>query len=139
MVLAQFHNNSHILKIYSSLAGMDNAHTKTVEEVLGYFGVNETTGLSSEQLRKSRERWGPNGTTSSVCAIWTRRNFMKTFNLILNLISFFFCPFLFYFAVTCATELPAEEGELFPWVCVIISRSFIIFFVAWEHWEMLVV
>lgn len=41
---------------------MDNAHTKTVEEVLGYFGVNETTGLSSEQLRKSRERWGPNGT-----------------------------------------------------------------------------
>uniref|UniRef100_A0A673N7Z8 Calcium-transporting ATPase n=1 Tax=Sinocyclocheilus rhinocerous TaxID=307959 RepID=A0A673N7Z8_9TELE len=39
---------------------MDNAHTKTVEEVLGYFGVNETTGLSSEQLRKSRERWGPN-------------------------------------------------------------------------------
>lgn len=45
------------------LAGMDNAHTKTVEEVLGYFGVNETTGLSSEQLRKSRERWGPNGTT----------------------------------------------------------------------------
>lgn len=43
---------------------MDNAHTKTVEEVLGYFGVNETTGLSSEQLRKSRERWGPNGSTS---------------------------------------------------------------------------
>uniref|UniRef100_A0A3B3T2T9 Calcium-transporting ATPase n=1 Tax=Paramormyrops kingsleyae TaxID=1676925 RepID=A0A3B3T2T9_9TELE len=40
---------------------MDNAHTKTVEEVLGYFGVNESTGLSSEQLRKARERWGPNG------------------------------------------------------------------------------
>ncbi|KAF7710196.1 hypothetical protein HF521_009068 [Silurus meridionalis] len=39
---------------------MDNAHTKTVEEVLGYFGVNESTGLSSEQLRKNRERWGPN-------------------------------------------------------------------------------
>ncbi|XP_046901025.1 sarcoplasmic/endoplasmic reticulum calcium ATPase 2 [Hypomesus transpacificus] len=39
---------------------MDNAHTKTVEEVLGYFSVNESTGLSCEQLRKSRERWGPN-------------------------------------------------------------------------------
>ncbi|KAM6976822.1 sarcoplasmic/endoplasmic reticulum calcium ATPase 2 [Aplochiton taeniatus] len=39
---------------------MDNAHTKTVEEVLGFFCVNETTGLSCEQLRKSRERWGPN-------------------------------------------------------------------------------
>ncbi|KAG7333814.1 hypothetical protein KOW79_002221 [Hemibagrus wyckioides] len=39
---------------------MDNAHTKTVEEVLGFFGVNESTGLSSEQLRKNRERWGPN-------------------------------------------------------------------------------
>uniref|UniRef100_A0A4W5NSF2 Calcium-transporting ATPase n=1 Tax=Hucho hucho TaxID=62062 RepID=A0A4W5NSF2_9TELE len=40
---------------------MDNAHTKTVEEVLGYFCVNESTGLSCEQLRKSKERWGPNG------------------------------------------------------------------------------
>ncbi|KAL1023588.1 hypothetical protein UPYG_G00043230 [Umbra pygmaea] len=40
--------------------GMDNAHTKTVEEVLGHFCVNESTGLSCEQLRKSKERWGPN-------------------------------------------------------------------------------
>lgn len=40
---------------------MDNAHTKTVEEVLGFFSVNESTGLSCEQLKKNRERWGPNG------------------------------------------------------------------------------
>uniref|UniRef100_A0A6Q2YAN3 Calcium-transporting ATPase n=1 Tax=Esox lucius TaxID=8010 RepID=A0A6Q2YAN3_ESOLU len=39
---------------------MDNAHTKTVEEVLGHFCVNESTGLSCEQLRKSKEKWGPN-------------------------------------------------------------------------------
>ncbi|KAF0037970.1 hypothetical protein F2P81_010844 [Scophthalmus maximus] len=39
---------------------MDNAHTKTVEEVLGFFYVNESTGLSCEQLKKNRERWGPN-------------------------------------------------------------------------------
>ncbi|CAG6022056.1 unnamed protein product, partial [Menidia menidia] len=39
---------------------MDNAHTKTVEEVLGFFGVNESTGLSCEQLRKNRDKWGPN-------------------------------------------------------------------------------
>ncbi len=51
-------------EVYSFLPGMDNAHTKTVEEVLGYFGVNETTGLSFEQLRKSRDGWGPNGTAS---------------------------------------------------------------------------
>ncbi|TNM85498.1 hypothetical protein fugu_007769 [Takifugu bimaculatus] len=40
---------------------MDNAHTKTVEEVLAFFAVNESTGLSCEQLKKNRERWGPNG------------------------------------------------------------------------------
>lgn len=44
---------------------MDNAHTKTVEEVLGFFSVNESTGLSCEQLKKNRERWGPNGTNGS--------------------------------------------------------------------------
>lgn len=42
-------------------AVMDNAHTKTVEEVLGFFSVNESTGLSCEQLKKNRERWGTNG------------------------------------------------------------------------------
>ena len=39
---------------------MENAHTKTVEEVLGHFGVNESTGLSLEQVKKLKERWGSN-------------------------------------------------------------------------------
>lgn len=47
----------------SAFIVMDNAHTKTVEEVLGFFSVNESTGLSCEQLKKNRERWGPNGTS----------------------------------------------------------------------------
>lgn len=45
---------------------MDNAHTKTVEEVLGFFSVNESTGLSCEQLKKNREKWGPNGTNGNL-------------------------------------------------------------------------
>uniref|UniRef100_A0A673B930 Calcium-transporting ATPase n=1 Tax=Sphaeramia orbicularis TaxID=375764 RepID=A0A673B930_9TELE len=40
---------------------MDNAHTKTVDEVYSFFNVNESTGLSLEQVRKQRERYGPNG------------------------------------------------------------------------------
>lgn len=40
---------------------MDNAHTKTVEEVYSVFNVNESTGLSLEQVKKQRERYGPNG------------------------------------------------------------------------------
>lgn len=44
---------------------MDNAHTKTVEEVLAFFTVNESTGLSCEQLKKNKERWGANGTDES--------------------------------------------------------------------------
>ncbi|KAL7376501.1 hypothetical protein ABVT39_009243 [Epinephelus coioides] len=39
---------------------MDNAHTKTVEEVYSFFNVNESTGLSSELVKKQRERYGPN-------------------------------------------------------------------------------
>lgn len=42
-------------------AAMENAHTKTVEEVLGHFGVNESTGLSLDQVKKLKERWGSNG------------------------------------------------------------------------------
>lgn len=40
---------------------MDNAHTKTVEEVLNAFNVNESTGLSPEQVKQQRERYGANG------------------------------------------------------------------------------
>ncbi|KAL8180139.1 UNVERIFIED_CONTAM: Sarcoplasmic/endoplasmic reticulum calcium ATPase 2 [Gekko kuhli] len=51
---------------------MENAHTKTVEEVLAYFSVNESTGLSLEQVKKLRERWGANdsGSSSGCLACW---------------------------------------------------------------------
>lgn len=54
-------NNGVDCVISPSSTVMDNAHTKTVEEVLAFFAVNESTGLSCEQLKKIRERWGPNG------------------------------------------------------------------------------
>ncbi|KAL4609586.1 sarcoplasmic/endoplasmic reticulum calcium ATPase 2 [Arapaima gigas] len=40
---------------------MENAHTKTVEEVYSYFSVNESTGLALDQVKRQREKWGPNG------------------------------------------------------------------------------
>uniref|UniRef100_A0A4W4E5W8 Calcium-transporting ATPase n=1 Tax=Electrophorus electricus TaxID=8005 RepID=A0A4W4E5W8_ELEEL len=39
---------------------MENAHTKTVEEVYSHFSVNESTGLGLDQVKRQRERWGPN-------------------------------------------------------------------------------
>ncbi|CAM4667075.1 hypothetical protein PO909_007939 [Leuciscus waleckii] len=39
---------------------MENAHTKTVEEVYSFFSVNESTGLGLEQAKRQREKWGPN-------------------------------------------------------------------------------
>jgi len=42
---------------------MDNSHTKSVEEVYSYFCVNESTGLSLEEVKRLKEKWGLNGTT----------------------------------------------------------------------------
>ncbi|XP_072261341.1 sarcoplasmic/endoplasmic reticulum calcium ATPase 3 [Pyxicephalus adspersus] len=39
---------------------MDSAHSKPVSEVLRHFEVNENCGVSSEQVRRSREKYGPN-------------------------------------------------------------------------------
>ncbi|XP_065104431.2 sarcoplasmic/endoplasmic reticulum calcium ATPase 2 [Paramisgurnus dabryanus] len=39
---------------------MENAHIKSVEEVYSYFDVNESTGLTLEQVKKQREKWGTN-------------------------------------------------------------------------------
>lgn len=43
---------------------MENAHTKTVEEVYNYFCVNESTGLSLDDVKRQKEKWGLNGMTS---------------------------------------------------------------------------
>lgn len=43
---------------------MENAHAKTGEECLAYFGVNEHAGLSPEQVKRNLEKFGHNGKRS---------------------------------------------------------------------------
>lgn len=40
---------------------MEDAHTKAPAEVLAFFGVNETTGLSPDQFKRNLEKFGYNG------------------------------------------------------------------------------
>uniref|UniRef100_A0A8C1RUN3 Calcium-transporting ATPase n=1 Tax=Cyprinus carpio TaxID=7962 RepID=A0A8C1RUN3_CYPCA len=39
---------------------MENAHASSVEEVYSYFSVNESTGLTLDQVKLQKEKWGPN-------------------------------------------------------------------------------
>ncbi|XP_019949346.1 sarcoplasmic/endoplasmic reticulum calcium ATPase 2 isoform X2 [Paralichthys olivaceus] len=39
---------------------MENSHTKSVEEVYSYFCVNESTGLSLDEVKRQKEKWGLN-------------------------------------------------------------------------------
>uniref|UniRef100_A0A8C5R0P6 Calcium-transporting ATPase n=1 Tax=Leptobrachium leishanense TaxID=445787 RepID=A0A8C5R0P6_9ANUR len=39
---------------------MENAHMKNTEECLAYFGVNETTGLSQDLVKRNFDKYGPN-------------------------------------------------------------------------------
>ena len=40
---------------------MDIAFSKTTEEVVQYFGVDERTGLTDDQVKRNTEKYGPNG------------------------------------------------------------------------------
>lgn len=40
---------------------MEDAHSKSVEEVLGYFGTDPDKGLSPDQVKRNQEKYGPNG------------------------------------------------------------------------------
>lgn len=42
---------------------MELAHTKSVQEVLDYYGTDKERGLSIEQVKKNQEKYGPNGNT----------------------------------------------------------------------------
>jgi hypothetical protein len=40
---------------------MEDAHAKTVEEVLNYFNVDPERGLTPDQIKRNQEKYGPNG------------------------------------------------------------------------------
>lgn len=40
---------------------MENAHTQETGVCLSYFGVNENTGLSPDQVKKNLAKFGFNG------------------------------------------------------------------------------
>ncbi|XP_031426733.1 sarcoplasmic/endoplasmic reticulum calcium ATPase 2 [Clupea harengus] len=39
---------------------MENSHMKSVEEVYSYFSVNDSTGLSLDQVKRHKDKWGLN-------------------------------------------------------------------------------
>lgn len=40
---------------------MEDAYAKTSEEVLKYFNVSENLGLSQEEVKRNKKKYGPNG------------------------------------------------------------------------------
>lgn len=40
---------------------MEDAHIKTVDEVLNYFNTDQERGLTLDQVKKYQEKYGPNG------------------------------------------------------------------------------
>uniref|UniRef100_A0A7N6A1P4 Calcium-transporting ATPase n=1 Tax=Anabas testudineus TaxID=64144 RepID=A0A7N6A1P4_ANATE len=49
---------------------MENAHTKSVEEVYSYFCVNESTGLSLDEVKRQKEKWGLNAPYFAGKSLW---------------------------------------------------------------------
>jgi P-type Ca2+ transporter type 2A len=44
---------------------MEDAHAKTVEEVLKHFSTNPELGLTPEQIKQYQAKYGPNGKLKS--------------------------------------------------------------------------
>ena len=40
---------------------MEDAHAKTTEEILKFFGTNEEVGLTPDQVKNFQAKYGPNG------------------------------------------------------------------------------
>lgn len=40
---------------------MEDAHAKSVDEVLGYFSTDPERGLSTDQIKRNQAKYGPNG------------------------------------------------------------------------------
>lgn len=40
---------------------MEDGHAKTVDEVVNYFGTDIERGLSTDQIKRNQDKYGPNG------------------------------------------------------------------------------
>lgn len=40
---------------------MEDGHSKSVDEVIGFFGTDNEKGLSTDQIKRNQEKYGPNG------------------------------------------------------------------------------
>lgn len=52
---------SRLLDTVTQTVAMDQAHAKTYQEVLDYFGTDPDKGLTPDQVKKYQEKYGPNG------------------------------------------------------------------------------
>lgn len=57
---------------------MDDAHTKAVEEVSGFFRTDINTGLSDELVTEYQAKYGPNGKFSCVYTGISKIRFSKS-------------------------------------------------------------
>ena len=48
---------------------MEDAHTKSSEEVILHFKTDENTGLSDDQIKQYQEKYGPNGKRKSALSV----------------------------------------------------------------------
>lgn len=47
---------------------MEDAHSKTIEEVVTHFRTDETTGLDDSQVKQYQEKYGPNGKSNYIAS-----------------------------------------------------------------------
>lgn len=40
---------------------MEDGHSRTVEDVTGFFGTDPEKGLTASQVKSNQEKYGPNG------------------------------------------------------------------------------
>jgi Ca2+ transporting ATPase len=73
---------------------MDASWTRTPEEVLKYFNVEEDKGYSEDQVKRAQEKYGPNG--------------KLLFLFPPSTLSYLLFTWILY---KIQTELPAEEGK----------------------------
>lgn len=86
---------------------MEDAHSKTKEEVIKFFGTNEEVGLTPDQIKTLQAKYGPNGK-------W------KWIFLSFPLLSLYYLHLLIR-SPSCNTKIVVVGGSIF--YCLIFERK----------------
>lgn len=100
------------------IATMEDAHAKSVDETLNFFGVDGERGLSTDQVKRNQEKYGLNGKWWQI--IFQQFNIFELYQIDNSLMKYILTLNILRLWVIIYQQLPLQQVNIYIYIFPII-------------------